>query len=86
MNSCKGGRRHAKIQVGQTGSFGMRNHCCGKRLCVEIAALEKALAALLEPPVIRGLTESLTNLDPTERRTIVAKLRRARLLARIRST
>jgi predicted ATPase len=44
-------------------------------------ANEKALAALLEPPVIRGLTESLTNLDPTEWRTILAKLRRARLLA-----
>jgi serine/threonine protein kinase len=35
---------------------------------------EKAVAALLEPPVIRGLTESLW-------RTIVAKLRRARLVA-----
>jgi hypothetical protein len=43
---------------------------------------EKALAALLEPPVIRDLTESLTELSPTEWRTILAKLRRARLLAR----
>jgi hypothetical protein len=42
---------------------------------------ERALAALREPPVIRGLTESLTNLDPTEWRTILAKLRRAKLLA-----
>jgi hypothetical protein len=42
---------------------------------------EKAIAALLEPPVIRGLTESLTNLDQTEWRTILAKLRRARLVA-----
>jgi serine/threonine protein kinase/tetratricopeptide (TPR) repeat protein len=42
---------------------------------------DKALAALLEPPVICGLTESLTNLDPSEWRTILAKLRRARLLA-----
>jgi hypothetical protein len=42
---------------------------------------EKAVAALLEPPVIRGLTESLTNLDQTEWRTILARLRRARLLA-----
>ena len=42
---------------------------------------EKAMAALLEPPVICGLTESLTNLDQTEWRTIVAKLRRARLVA-----
>jgi tetratricopeptide (TPR) repeat protein len=43
---------------------------------------EKAIAALLEPPAIRGLTESLTDLSPTEWRTILAKLRRARLLAR----
>jgi hypothetical protein len=42
---------------------------------------EKAVAALLELPVIHGLTESLTNLDRTEWRTIVAKLRRARLVA-----
>jgi len=42
---------------------------------------EKALVALLEPPAIRGLTESLTDLHPTEWRTILAKLRRARLLA-----
>jgi hypothetical protein len=42
---------------------------------------EKAVAVLLEPPVIRGLTELLANLDQTERRTILAKLRRARLIA-----
>jgi hypothetical protein len=42
---------------------------------------EKALGALLKPPAIRGLTESLTNLNPMEWRTILAKLRRARLLA-----
>ena len=42
---------------------------------------EKAIAALLKPPVIRGLTESLTPLDPAEWRTILARLRRARLLA-----
>jgi predicted ATPase len=42
---------------------------------------ENALAALLKPPAIRGLTESLTNSSPTEWRTILAKLRRARLLA-----
>src|ERR1700731_1597315 len=42
---------------------------------------EKALRALLNPPAIRGLTESLTDLSPTEWRTILAKLRRARLLA-----
>ena len=42
---------------------------------------EKALAALLAPPAIRGLTEPLTDLSPTEWRTILAKLRRARLLA-----
>ena len=41
---------------------------------------EKALGALLKPPAIRGLTESLA-LSPTEWRTILARLRRARLLA-----
>jgi hypothetical protein len=44
-------------------------------------AEEKAIAALLKPPGIPGLTESLTDLSPTEWRTILAKLRRARLLA-----
>ena len=42
---------------------------------------EKTLGALLKPPAIPGLTESLTDLRPTEWRTILAKLRRARLLA-----
>jgi hypothetical protein len=42
---------------------------------------EKALEALAVPPVISGLTESLTQLSSIERRTILAKLRRARLLA-----
>jgi Protein kinase domain len=42
---------------------------------------EKALGQLLKPPAIHGLTESLTNLSPSERRTILARLRRARLLA-----
>jgi predicted ATPase len=42
---------------------------------------EKALGALLKSPAIVGLTESLTNLSPTAWRTILAKLRRARLLA-----
>src|SRR6202030_1562523 len=42
---------------------------------------EKALRALLNPPAIRGLTESLTDLSPTEWRTVLARLRRARLLA-----
>jgi predicted ATPase len=42
---------------------------------------EKTLRALLKPPGIRGLTESLTDLSPTEWRTILARLRRARLLA-----
>jgi hypothetical protein len=42
---------------------------------------EKAIGALLKPPAIRGLTESLTELSPIEWRTILAKLRRARLLA-----
>jgi tetratricopeptide (TPR) repeat protein len=42
---------------------------------------EKALGALLKPPAIDGLTESLTDLNPIEWRTILAKLRRARLVA-----
>src|ERR1700730_5617030 len=44
-------------------------------------AEEKALGVLLKQPVIIGLTESLTDLRPTEWQTILAKLRRARLLA-----
>jgi predicted ATPase len=43
---------------------------------------EKAFEILLRPPVIPGLTESLSDLSPTAWRTILAKLRRARLLAR----
>jgi predicted ATPase len=42
---------------------------------------EKALAALLKSPAIPGLTESIADLSPTEWRTILARLRRARLLA-----
>src|SRR6516225_9313319 len=42
---------------------------------------EKALGALLKPPAIHGLTESLTDLSPIEWRTILSKLRRARLVA-----
>jgi len=42
---------------------------------------ERALGALLAPPAIQGLTQSLTGLSPTNWRTILAKLRRARLLA-----
>jgi hypothetical protein len=42
---------------------------------------EKALGALLKPPAIRGLTESLNDLSATEWRTIRARLRRAKLLA-----
>jgi tetratricopeptide (TPR) repeat protein len=42
---------------------------------------EKALGAILKPPAIRGLTESLTDLSQIEWRTLTAKLRRARLLA-----
>jgi hypothetical protein len=34
---------------------------------------EKALGALLKPPAIRGLTEPLTDLSPSEWRTILAK-------------
>ena len=42
---------------------------------------EKVIGVLLRPPGITGLTEPLTDLSPTEWRTILAKLRRARLLA-----
>ena len=42
---------------------------------------EKALEALLKPPVIHGLTESLTYLSRADWRTILARLRRAKLLA-----
>ncbi len=42
---------------------------------------DKALGALLKSPAISDLTESLTDLNPTEWRLILAKLRRARLLA-----
>src|SRR5260370_3900162 len=42
---------------------------------------ENALRVLLKPPSIRGLTDSLTDLSPTDWRTILARLRRARLLA-----
>jgi serine/threonine protein kinase/predicted ATPase len=42
---------------------------------------EKALEALLKPPAILGLTETLADLSPTDWRTILARLRRAKLLA-----
>src|SRR6202051_165059 len=42
---------------------------------------ERALGTLLKAPAIHGLTESLTDLSPLEWRTILAQLRRARLLA-----
>jgi serine/threonine protein kinase len=42
---------------------------------------EQALSALVKPPAICGLTESLIDLSPSEWRTILARLRRARLLA-----
>src|SRR5262249_50303132 len=42
---------------------------------------ERALETLLKPPAIPGLTESLIDLSRTERRAILGRLRRARLLA-----
>ncbi len=42
---------------------------------------QRALGALLKSPAIPDLTESLTDLNPTEWRSILARLRRARLLA-----
>jgi hypothetical protein len=44
-------------------------------------AHERALEALLKAPAISGLTESLTDLSPIELRTVLARLRRARLLS-----
>jgi hypothetical protein len=41
---------------------------------------EKAIGALLKLPAILGLTEALAHLSPTEWRTILARLRRAKLL------
>ena len=42
---------------------------------------DEALEALLRPPGIPGVTDSLTELSASERRKVVAKLRRARLVA-----
>jgi len=42
---------------------------------------EKTLGTLLNPPAIRGLTESLIDLSQSEWQTTLARLRRARLLA-----
>jgi tetratricopeptide (TPR) repeat protein len=42
---------------------------------------EKTLEALLKPPGIPGLTESLVDLNPSDWRAILGRLRRARLLA-----
>jgi hypothetical protein len=43
---------------------------------------KQAFGVLLKSPAIPGLTESLTDLRPTEWQTILAKLRRTKLLAR----
>src|ERR1700730_2112896 len=42
---------------------------------------EKAFGALISPPAIRGLTESLVDSKPMEWRATLARLRRARLLS-----
>ena len=42
---------------------------------------EKAIHALLNGPPIRGLTDPLVKLRPNEWQTILARLRRAKLLA-----
>ena len=44
-------------------------------------AEDKAIGVLLKSPAIPGLTESLTDLSSSEWRAILARLRRARLLA-----
>jgi tRNA A-37 threonylcarbamoyl transferase component Bud32/predicted ATPase len=41
---------------------------------------EKTIEVVLQPPAIPGLTESLTDLSPIEWRTILARLRTAKLL------
>jgi tetratricopeptide (TPR) repeat protein len=46
------------------------------------SADEQTFGVLLKSPAIPGLTKSLTDLHPAEWQTILAKLRRARLLAR----
>ena len=48
---------------------------------IDRPADEKTIGVLLKPPSIPGFTESLTNLSLTEWRLILAKLRRAKLLA-----
>jgi predicted ATPase len=42
---------------------------------------ERALGTLMKAPAIHGLTESLSDLSPTELRTVFARLRRAKLLS-----
>src|SRR6202007_1053064 len=42
---------------------------------------DETVGALLKPPAILGLTDSLADLTPTEWRTTQARLRRARLIA-----
>ena len=44
-------------------------------------AHEKALGALLKSPAIQGLTDTLTEVGLTEWRTILARLRRAKLIS-----
>jgi tetratricopeptide (TPR) repeat protein len=44
-------------------------------------AEEKAFEALLKPPAIAGLTDSISDPSPAAWRTVLAKLRRAKLLA-----
>ena len=42
---------------------------------------ERALGTIMKAPAIPGLTELLTDLSPIEWRTILGRLRRARLLS-----
>ena len=42
---------------------------------------ERALRSLLKPPAIKDLTECLTALSPSQWRMVLARLRRAKLLA-----
>ena len=46
---------------------------------------EKALATLLKPPSIAGLTESLTDLAPTAWRSVLSQVKKSKTPRRRRS-
>jgi hypothetical protein len=77
------GAHARKIMVSYETWFGEGSELSVLRLLglFDRPADEKALAALLKAPAILGVTELLVDLDLSEWRTILARLRRARLLA-----